>query len=317
VLAQRPELGEKARAYARGAKSNETWRAYENDWRTFSNWCDAHGVIALPASTDTVAGYLIDLAENHATATVERHCSSISQRHRLTGHNPAPTSDPAVRQVLQGIRRKKGVKSLLAKAPVDMMVLKKMIGTLDLSTLEGQRDRAILTLGFASSCRRSEITALNVEDMVVTEQGLVFTIHRSKTDQLGEGRVVAVAQAPEAMAAVCPVRAIRNWLERARIRHGPIARGLTRYGLHARASALSGGGVAKIVKRAAEAAGLDPALFGGHSLRSGHVTEARKRGVPWDRIMEQTGHKRLETVKRYDKGTKDPFKVSSARDVFK
>jgi integrase len=206
------------------------------------------------------------------------------------------------------------VASKNAKAPATLDVIKKMIRTLDLSTLQGVRDRAVILLGFALSGRRSELVHYLVEDCAEHEEGLVLQLRRSKTDQEQVGRAVAVARSPDPKA--CPVVALKAWLERGRIRTGPIFRGLTRGGNRVRPTRLSPGGVAKIVKAAAVAAGLEGSTFAGHSLRAGHVTEARSRGVSWDKIMEQGGWKKLETVKRYDRGTKDPFKVSSATEVF-
>ena len=54
-----------------------------------------------------------------------------------------------------------------------------------------------------------------------------------------------------------------------------------------------------MVKRAATAAGLDKAIYAGHSLRSGLATAAAQAGVSERAIMEQTGHKSLPVVRRY------------------
>lgn len=54
-----------------------------------------------------------------------------------------------------------------------------------------------------------------------------------------------------------------------------------------------------MVKRAALAAGLNPARYAGHSLRSGLATAAAQAGVSERTIMEQTGHKSLPIVRRY------------------
>lgn len=52
--------------------------------------------------------------------------------------------------------------------------------------------------------------------------------------------------------------------------------------------------VALIVKRAASAAGLDPAIYSGHSLRAGLATSAAAAaGVSERAIMKQTGHRSL------------------------
>ena len=50
---------------------------------------------------------------------------------------------------------------------------------------------------------------------------------------------------------------------------------------------------------AAAKLGFDPATFGGHSLRSGLVTTAVKRGVNLMKVCDQTGHKSLEMLRVY------------------
>ena len=67
--------------------------------------------------------------------------------------------------------------------------------------------------------------------------------------------------------ATCPVRALRAWLDGTKITTGPVFR-CVRRGRIAR-TALSDKSVALVVKRAALAAGLDPAHYAGHSLRAG------------------------------------------------
>jgi hypothetical protein len=54
---------------------------------------------------------------------------------------------------------------------------------------------------------------------------------------------------------------------------------------------VSGYWVARVVQAAVQAAGGDPALYAGHSLRSGLATAAAERGASERSIMEQTGHK--------------------------
>jgi len=48
--------------------------------------------------------------------------------------------------------------------------------------------RALLALGFAGAFRRSELCALQVDDLVEVPDGLRVLIRRSKTDQTGRGR---------------------------------------------------------------------------------------------------------------------------------
>ena len=57
--------------------------------------------------------------------------------------------------------------------------------------------------------------------------------------------------------------------------------------------------VALIVKRAAQAAGLDPTRYAGHSLRAGLATSAAAAGASERAIMATTGHRSVQMVRRY------------------
>jgi integrase len=65
------------------------------------------------------------------------------------------------------------------------------------------------------------------------------------------------------------------------------------------ASALSPADVARVVKKLAQRAGLDPAKYAGHSLRAGHATSAAIAGASERAIMNQTGHRSVQMVRRY------------------
>ena len=62
---------------------------------------------------------------------------------------------------------------------------------------------------------------------------------------------------------------------------------------------LRGADVAVIVKRIARAAGLDPAEFSGHSLRSGMITSAAEAGASVFKIQEVSRHKSVDVLSGY------------------
>ena len=97
---------------------------------------------------------------------------------------------------------------------------------------------------------------------------------------------------------ICPVRAPRQWLDRAGIREGPVFRSVGRYG-HVSRRGLHSDSIGKLLKRAAARAGLKVDELGGHSLRAGCVTQAAMNGVREFVIMRQTGHKTIATLRRY------------------
>ena len=64
-------------------------------------------------------------------------------------------------------------------------------------------------------------------------------------------------------------------------------------------SRLSAGAVAEIVKKYAGAVGMDASEFASHSLRSGLATSAAMAGASERAIMNQTGHRSVNTLRRY------------------
>jgi hypothetical protein len=83
------------------------------------------------------------------------------------------------------------------------------------------------------------------------------------------------------------------------LNEGPLFRRIDRHG-HLNDRALHRDSIGAIVKRAAEAAVLDPKVYAGHSLRGSlHAGLCQRR--PRTRHYRQTGHK-LETVRKYIRG---------------
>ena len=284
-----------AGSYAAAATSDNTRPGYHSDWRTFGAWCDRCDVEALPAIPETVALYLAVRAEAGVVpATIQRSLAAIAKAHRVAGH-PSPRDAESVRAVLRGIGRTHGV-AQTGVDPVCVDELRAMVAALDVDTLAGLRDRALLLLGFAGAFRRSELVALEVADLAFCGDGLTVTLRRSKVDQEGEGEAVGLPYG--AHAATCPVRTVRGWLDAAGIGDGPLFRSVDRHG-NVGSQAMAGRSVALIVKRAAEGAGLDPAGFSGHSLRAGLATSAAQAGKSERTIMRQGRWRSVTTARRY------------------
>lgn len=280
-----------ARAYASEAIAEATRRAYRGDWLCFSTWCVENGTSPLPATPETVGGYLAKKAETLRVATLERRLASIATAHRLAGHQ-LDTRHPGIRDVLRGIRRQHGSAQRQA-APATVDMVKAMVGTCDGSVI-GLRDRALLLAGFAGAFRRAELVALDAEDMEEVTEGIRITVRRSKSDQDGEGQVVGISRTGSE---TCPVEALAAWRTAAGITEGRLFRSVDRHGRVG--GSLSDKAVALIVKRRAEAAGLDPQRFSGHSLRAGLATSAAAAGAEERDIQRQTRHRSVTVLRRY------------------
>jgi integrase len=96
----------------------------------------------------------------------------------------------------------------------------------------------------------------------------------------------------------CPVRTLQSWIEAAALTAGPVFRSINRHG-RVQSAGLSGIDVARVVKKLAGRAGLDPRRFAGHSLRAGHATSAAIAGASERSIMNHTGHRPVQMVRRY------------------
>ena len=284
---------DQAKNYARHAKSHNTRRAYASDWDDFARWCQPYGFVPLPARPETVALYLTALADALKTSTLGRRLATISQVHQAAGHE-TPTTAAPVRLVWAGIRRAKGTHQQ-GKAPAVTAEMRRMVDTLD-ERLIGVRDRALLLLGFAGAFRRSELVGLDLADVHAGHDGLTVTIRKSKTDQEGQGRKVGIPYGSHPH--TCPVRSMAAWREKSELTEGALFRAINRHG-KMQPGRLSDRAVALIVKRAALAAGLDPAKYAGHSLRAGLATSAAQAGVSERSIMAQTGHKSVMVARRY------------------
>jgi integrase len=289
------ELVRRATDFASAAKAESTRRAYATDWADFTTWCAGTGRDSLPAHPTTIGLYLAARAATLKPATLGRRLAAISIRHRQAGH-PLDTRHPAIRDVLTGIRRESARAGVVPSKKTAAVSddIRAMVATLT-DTPIGRRDRALLLLGFAGAFRRSELVGLNRGDLDFRTEGLAVTIRRGKTDQEGHGHQVAICYGADPQ--TCPIRAVKAWLT-VGITDGPLFRGIAKGGRIGPAR-LSDKAVALIVKRTAQAAGRDPALYAGHSLRSGFATTAAGNGASEAAIMLQTGHRSVQVVRGY------------------
>ena len=286
------EAMEKAKTYARNARSDATRRAYQSDLRDFERYCVENGWAALPATSQTVALYLTQLASKRKVSTVKRRVVAIAQQHKLNGY-PAPTADAIVREILQGIERTHGI-APHKKTALTVDLLKDILHRLD-DSLRGRRDRALLLLTFAGGFRRSEVAALDVVDVRFEPRGAVVTLRRSKTDQLGAGREIAIPQLRTE--SFCAVRALRAWLTTAGIVNGPVFRTFSLRG-NLQTDRIDGRDVARLVQRLTRRAHLE-GDFAAHSLRAGFVTSGAERGIAEASLQNVTGHRSATILRGY------------------
>lgn len=274
------------RKYVQASLSDNTRRAYQNDIEHFLKWGGR-----IPTTPERLASYLAEHATRLTYATLSRRVVAIGKAHAEKRH-ASPANSEIVKATLHGIRRTTEQQQKRA-APALYQQIKEMVK--GLKGARGLRDKALLLVGFAGAFRRSELVSIQVKDVRFVEEGIVIRLRRSKTDQCGAGRDVAI---PYMRGTYCPVRAVKDWLELAEIECGPLFLRVDRYGCIS-ATGLSPQSVALIVKQRAEAIGLNSKKYSGHSLRAGLVTSAAIGGASGWQIRRQTGHQSEEVMQRY------------------
>ncbi|MBM3553486.1 MAG: integrase, partial [Alphaproteobacteria bacterium] len=312
-------LGERARDYARNARSENTRRAYEADWRQFAAWLRRQGLDPLPPDPQTIGLYLTACMEGErgrepvSVATLERRLAGICWRYRQRGA-PLDTSDRHISTVLAGIRRAHR-RPPVQKEAIFADELLAMLSVLDMD-LRGIRDRAILAIGFAGGLRRSEIVGLDcgpdqTEDgagwIEIFEGGAVLQIS-GKTGwrevEIGRG------SRPE----TCPIALLETWMRLGRISHGPLFRPIARKNGGVSPERLTDKHVARLVQKTALAAGIRGDLtegerrlaFSGHSLRAGLASSAQ---IEEAHVQKHLGHASPEMTRRYQR-KRDRFRVN-------
>jgi len=293
------ELTDKVGELRQASKSANTRRAYKSDWSQWATWCEAQGIVSMPAHPQSVCAYLADKAGKVKVSTLTRHLATISKAHEVAGF-ASPCKAAEVKDTLAGLRNTYGT----ARREAPGLLRDALRLTLDNlgGDLSGTRDRALLLTGWCAGLRRSELAGLTWGDLLPDPDGLVLVLRKSKTDQAGQGRSVGLFRETDQVA--CPVQALDTWRV-SLAKQSPLAVAPTapvfprvnRWG-QVLPGAMSGQSIAEVVQRRTEQAGLTT-RYQGHSLRKGLVQQATLAGVADSAVMATTGHQSVTMLRRY------------------
>ena len=261
--------------------SENTRKMYASAWQSFQAWAQCRGNLSLPASPQLVAAYLAHLAEDRclSVATIRLHKAALAAVHKAHGHDD-PTDHEGVRKVMKGIARSHGraqkqAKPLTAEALAAIRATAntrrppgdgKKHESAERASWRGRVDLALLSVLRDGLLRRSEAHLLTWADVEFRNNGTaLLQIHRSKTDQEGQGVVIYIGkQAAEALKAIRPTEEQLN--------------------LQAPVFGLSPQQIGRRVTAAAKAASLGEG-FTGHSGRVGMAQDLASTGTELPALM--------------------------------
>jgi integrase len=229
-----------------------------------------------------------------APATLDRRIASWQAFHRMRNLT-SPFSAPLVQQARQKARRA-NARPRVPKSPkpVTRDILEALLATCD-DSHRGLRDRAMLMLAFASGGRRrSEVTALNVEDIERDDfiaKGLLWV-------RLLETKTTKKEQAPRLPLKGRAARAVVHWLEVTGLIEGPLFRPVSTSD-RPLPRRLAPDALRTILRHRLRLAGLPEDFATPHGLRAGFLTQAALDGAPLAAAMKLSLHRSAVQAQKY------------------
>ncbi len=294
AVAHLPTPADNVRAWWRKARRvypEATLRAWRFDWAAFIAFCKARRLLPLPASPATVAAFIEACGEaGKKPATVRRYLATIACAHRAA-KLINPNDDEDVKLALKGLYNKSPARQRQAKA-LGWHEIKRFLITAG-EGIRADRERALLSVGYDTMARRSELVALDVEEFSFFADGSGrVLIRRSKTDQVGEGSKAYLS--PDT------VLYLKTWLRASGIKRGAVFRrliGRGRIGPRLQVDA-----IAQTFKRVAKYVGMtsDEAKdVSGHSIRVGATQDMLSLNIDLASVMQAGRWKTTAMPMRY------------------
>ncbi len=268
----------------------------------------SHDLGKATQAADVVAFLAAERGRGLSVNTLELRRAAIRYLH-FVARCPVPTAEARVAATMAGIHRHAADRGEgpVKKLATTIEILREILVLIPDDRV-GLRDRALILIGLAGALRRAELAAVRVEHCEARERGLSLTLPHSKGERTGKAITVAI---PYGSTALCPVRALRRWQAAAGITEGALFRRIfapptrSQGGQGQRPAPVVGteaidpGTVGRILKQRAAAAGFDPDVIGGHSLKRGALSTGMDRGIHPTRLKQLGRHKSYAVLDTY------------------
>jgi integrase len=272
----------------------------ENTKRAYQKWLSiftSHG-FSIPCNAVDVVSFLTTIkkadGETYSAQSLNQALAAIAYAHELMGA-PNPTNDAVVKTVFSGFKRVHGTRPTRQAAPVkkDSLIehIKKPTSKIEV------RNNTLILIGFFGAFRRSELSDLEFNDVKFSNEGVVLTLKKSKTNQEGK---LEQKFLPLRNDKLCPCKALKFWLEVSGIKEGKLFRNIKKNG--ELGESISPNTINLIIKEVFNEVETSGVLsVSGHSLRVGLITTCALAKIPVAKIQAVTGHKTPQMIAHYSR----------------
>lgn len=292
------QFSDKLSSLLQASMSVSSKKAIRADLCIFFKWLDNNEYsTTLPISPQIIAEFIADFTGLRTVSTIMRYISSIAKIHRLSKMDD-PTKTELVRATMCGLKKTKGLSLKKAAALSGEDLLRILDGLSDREWLS-RRNRAIFTIGWSCALRSQEICDLHLRDIDETDDGIIVTIRKSKTDQMAIGDRIGIPSSYftdlilDWKNAVTKLYGTSKGPLFCRIGYSRTDRYFPK--ISPRPS-LSTRSLSKIIKNTLKSFGFEGST---HSLRRGFITDAARIGVPERVIQRHSRHRSVSTVRGY------------------
>lgn len=258
--------------------SDNSVMAYERDLRKLRDYCAEHGIDPVTATFDDLQAFVFDTFKLISNArTQSRILSGVHSFYRFLLYTRRIDSDPS--ELLEMPRLEQHLPAVLTVEEID-----RLVGVIDVSTTEGQRNRAIIEMLYGSGLRVSELVNLRISDMYLDEGFMRIMGKGSKQ------RLVPVSDEAK--------KQFDLWMQ-CRRESIVVQPGQDDYAfLNRRGHQLTRVMIFTIIKRLCAEAGIQKNISP-HTLRHSFATHLLQNGADLRIIQELLGHEDITTTEIY------------------
>ena len=193
---------------SRATGTTDTYRRAFLRWRGFAASSDE--IQAFPARPEHVALYLQHVLDaTKSRSSVDSAIYGVQWAHNLADVH-SPTNSPIVHAISRASKRIIGTRVTNKMEPISPDMIRKLIDISNLDNLLELRNVCIFLLAYAGFFRIEEVLHIKYCDISFHSAYVVINLEVSKSDQLGKGNQVVIAESSNDD--TCPVKIFKRYL---------------------------------------------------------------------------------------------------------